>query len=550
MPVAYSSVHVRCASDATPEDPIVLKENAGDEQDTKKGLSKVTLWFIMMSVSLGLVFGLALAAEFLARAVNKSAGVSESPLLLDLSEKGDSGKGIMQVGGTTQMSYLDPHLGFAHNQSTDLDLSDDGAIPGFVVYGNSSSPDALNIVALGGSTTDPIDRENWPMHLHKILTSNGWDAKVYNGGVSGYSSNQELLKLIRDVLPLDPDIVLSLSGINDLGFMHSINMHPMVHPYQQRVLDHLLVETPPKFMPNTMKFISRKKRESIPPLYRIEGRNLGTETSTTPAAQWARNVRLMHTIAAEMGTTYYCFLQPVLGVGSYVPTPQEIKMLDEAISLSKDRYGNWLREFYTPTIREAAVLPFVEDITDVFGADNDLYRDARHPNGEGYKRIAERIYQHLVETEALANFGLARRSRRHIQEMKRLEVKYSLSPREAVVRRSTAGSIGSDDAAKRFGWSYPTITKGRITHYGKSSLYLHGWYASSQLSTISVRLNDTAFDPIYVIRNDIEEKFSMYRYRTGWICEIPKENLREQNSLTISMDGIERMSCEVLWQSE
>ena len=42
--------------------------------------------------------------------------------------------------------------------------------------------------------------------------------------MSGYTSAQELLKLVRDVLPLKPDIVIQWDY--DIGFLHSF---PAIH---------------------------------------------------------------------------------------------------------------------------------------------------------------------------------------------------------------------------------------------------------------------------------------------------------------------------------
>jgi hypothetical protein len=67
--------------------------------------------------------------------------------------------------------------------------------------------------------------------LSKLLTADGYSGTIVNGGTGGYSSNQELIKLIRDGLEFKPDIVISYSGINDMGKYNELP-YPMVHPYQ------------------------------------------------------------------------------------------------------------------------------------------------------------------------------------------------------------------------------------------------------------------------------------------------------------------------------
>ncbi len=91
-------------------------------------------------------------------------------------------------------------------------------IEGFELYGDADNPNALKIVALGGSTTESTLHyiKGWVQYFTEYLRQNNISAVVYCGGVCAYTSSQELLKLIRDVIPLKPDIVLSYSGNNDL----------------------------------------------------------------------------------------------------------------------------------------------------------------------------------------------------------------------------------------------------------------------------------------------------------------------------------------------
>ena len=36
---------------------------------------------------------------------------------------------------------------------------------------------------------------------------------LWNGGISGYTSTQELIKLLRDVLGLNPDMIIVYDGV-------------------------------------------------------------------------------------------------------------------------------------------------------------------------------------------------------------------------------------------------------------------------------------------------------------------------------------------------
>lgn len=335
--------------------------------------------------------------------MNRNTPEGPQPYLVDHAALRAGQPGIRQVGNTAKMSYLDPHLGYAHDPAVDDSLGDAPGTPGFAVYGDPSDPQALRIVALGGSTTDPLDPGNWPRALQRILAARGIPSVVFNGGVSGYSSNQELLKLIRDALPLRPDMVLSLSGINDLGFLHSIDAHPMVHPYQTAVLGKVGARKSSAILPNTMTVVARWREARTPEHSRVDGIHLGPEVETTPAAQWTRNIRLAHAVTSEMDAAYLAFLQPVLGVGKYTPSAEDDELLAEATGQKREYLAN-LEKFYASTRITADTLPYVTSLVDVFEGHTTLYRDARHPNREGYALIAEAVASELCARGLLERF--------------------------------------------------------------------------------------------------------------------------------------------------
>ncbi len=286
---------------------------------------------------------------------------------------------------------------------------------GFVAYANPAEKNRLRIFALGGSTTEPYfmmrandpssySHESWPFFLQQRLDALGIPAIVFNGGVAGYSTNQELLKLLRDVLPLQPDIVLSLSGVNDQGFAHSDKLHPMIHPHQARTFAALAAPPPPtRFLPNTGA-LARHLLAPEPPLHV----SLGPEVRTAPWTQWERNLRLMHAACSEMGTPFLAFRQPAIGVGQHTPTADESAMLQAYIdSVSKPgatvTYADVLRLFYDHTNDVPGRLPYCVDLVDIFGDTPGAYRDARHQTAVGARMIADAMLAELQQRHLLAN---------------------------------------------------------------------------------------------------------------------------------------------------
>lgn len=81
----------------------------------------------------------------------------------------------------------------------------------------------LNIVFLGGSTTECmfVDPEKrFPYAMGRDLEeSTGLKVNSYNGGRSGNNSMMSLLQLLGKVIPMKPDFVVLMHGVNDIGVL-------------------------------------------------------------------------------------------------------------------------------------------------------------------------------------------------------------------------------------------------------------------------------------------------------------------------------------------
>ena len=188
--------------------------------------------FYLVAVTIG---GM-LLIEFVSQQINAANGV-ELPFI-----GFRSGLGAPEPLGGQIFSVLDPQLGFARRNPEASGKWEKQYywINGFAVYGRKEA--ALKhpvILTLGGSTTDGIEFDHsWPEELSKILVEKGINGTVVNGGTGGYSTNQELLKLLRDGLEFKPDIIISYSGVNDRGDYGELP-YPMVHTHQRDTLNFL-----------------------------------------------------------------------------------------------------------------------------------------------------------------------------------------------------------------------------------------------------------------------------------------------------------------------
>lgn len=190
-------------------------------------------------------------------------------------------------------------------------------LPGFTYLGSGNPNDvddlgSLRIVTLGNSTTDPyvtdpIEQQNadngeyatgsWPRVLHELLNLRGIKNCIYNGGMSGYTSAQETLKLIRDGLTLKPDIILTLDGINDgISIYWHQKKYPKFNSYF-KVLERAikpLLSTPSSNSENGF----------------INTISYGIETDVSAYDEWYSNQRIMRAVCNEFDIQYVEFLQP------------------------------------------------------------------------------------------------------------------------------------------------------------------------------------------------------------------------------------------------
>ncbi len=284
------------------------------------------------------------------------------------------------VGTSRGPLAVDPHLGYALE-------------PAFQVFGDGEAEGALRIVALGGSTTDPFNQGHWSGILSKLLASEGIPARIYNGGVGSYSTNQEVIKLIRDALALNPHVVVSVDGVNDLGLVKSISPStPMVNQPQREIMEYVAGSSSQSlFLPNLARLLG--SGEEI-----LQEPHWGHPAEMKAEEVWEKNVRIMNAVCGEFGMRYLAVLQPIMGFGSYEPSPREEEMWEQRkqrLHPDGTPYHVALTRYYEAAQVRCRRLPYCADLTGIYAGKTDLYGDPRHPNPEGYRLLGEAIYQEL-----------------------------------------------------------------------------------------------------------------------------------------------------------
>ncbi len=273
-----------------------------------------------------------------------------------------------------RFSCFDPLIGFARDKN-DIETYD------IWPQGLRLRKANFIVMALGGSTST-WPRCEWSKNLIPHLKNLYGATLVFNGGMSGYGSSQEMLKLLRDAPAVNPNLIVSLSGVNDFGFLHARATTPLIHRYYNSVATHLVEGT------------GAFERASFGLSYKIE-----------PWQHWLRNTRMMRLMAEELGSTYVTFLQPTLVRGHVTPGAGEQRMLaapevKRSLSRVPRNYEEEVHYFYDKVQEAIAAEPekysHIIDISDVFEGESGVYRDYRHQNTRGNKLIAKRMFDEML----------------------------------------------------------------------------------------------------------------------------------------------------------
>ena len=300
----------------------------------------------------------------------------------------------MQKIKQTKVSSLDPLLGHVYSCDDELPLLGEESIFDGLIY--LSQPASKVIFIVGGSTSDISYNGSWLRKFSELVSP--YDFSVVSAAVAGFTSFQELIRIARDSICIKPDIVISLSGINDLGFIQSPDLlHPFVHYYQkdysitfwdvqQEIVDsHLIVKK---------AALVGLDQEST-----LNGLNLGPSFREPPYKFWLQNIKSSHAICSTYSASYLAFLQPTMGVGNYEMNDEEQEFF-EMYTSSREHYQEHMEAFYSSLL--GLNLPdFILDATRVFEGHSNCYQDPRHPNKKGCELLASFIFNTLIQRDLI-----------------------------------------------------------------------------------------------------------------------------------------------------
>lgn len=256
------------------------------------------------------------------------------------------------------------------NQGFDVNLGytflADSNHPGIIIYGKDKEED-YKIAVLGDSTTDGMfySFKSWPQLLYEALDEE--NITLYNCGVGGYTSGQELIKLIRDVLPLKPDMIIVYNGYQELNVDFR---YPLCFPYAKKIYD---------FARTYMETTHVEYKQNV---YK------GKEAGLSRFDVWLNNIRNMHAIAVEYNIKFLCFCQPILSCKEG-KTTEEKNML---LSMPSTLIDLFMKEYFRKNFVQRKDIPhYIYDFTGIFDNINNVYMDVCHVNEEGNRIIAQKV---------------------------------------------------------------------------------------------------------------------------------------------------------------
>lgn len=234
---------------------------------------------------------------------------------------------------------------------------------GFSIYG-SDAPDDYKIITLGGSTTTGSFYANisWPELLYQRLKAEGYYVTIYNGGIAAYNAGQELYKLIRDGSCLNPDLVISFSGIN--------NIEPNEgHPYIPHHMDYMFYSVCP------------------------DGYSKGLENGVmSPVRVWVQQEEMMHAIVEDVyKSKFVCFAQP-----AYLTKPELSSK--ERLKFERDKEQRSLAVNFRKEVSELAKnFAWMIDLQSLLDEHSEVFYDSAHVYSEGNRLIADEIYKYVID---------------------------------------------------------------------------------------------------------------------------------------------------------
>ena len=222
---------------------------------------------------------------------------------------------------------------------------------------STSGSDKLTIMVLGGSTSSykVYSVESWSEKLFNKMVEQGIELSMYIGARPGEGVVHECLRMMRDIYQINPDIIISMSGVNDIATWKIGQGFNLDGQYKKSMLD------------------SSK-------LYCT-----GLSSDEKLFDFWLRIQKLMKLIAEMHSATLFSFLQPI-------NIFMETMTFDERIQFFKNDYYEGAKEFYNLSSSQ----DFYINLFDLFHHKKEMFIDFCHYSDSANEILATIVYEIIL----------------------------------------------------------------------------------------------------------------------------------------------------------
>ena len=259
------------------------------------------------------------------------------------------------------------------------------------------SPDVVRIFCLGDSTTFGIWREGpryvradapYPAALQRLIDADGYRVEVVNAGVLGQTSNEGLVQLLTQILPLDPDVITLRFGNNDHGQRLLLDATPLATRWEYPLFRTLPSLTWHSEAVRLLFHVYRNRIARVPTL----------PERRVPPPRFEENLERVVTIARERGIRVafvdfpYREIERGLSPDEKLPNILQAARTIEELHAKHDHYQQ-----IVTTVAARTGTPVVRTLDALRSAPEPTFTDydLSHPNAAGYAIVARRMYEEL-----------------------------------------------------------------------------------------------------------------------------------------------------------
>lgn len=265
-------------------------------------------------------------------------------------------------------------------------------------------PGHVRIIAIGGSTTEDVWNEDglhWPLWLERRLVANGAsDVKVYNAGMSAYSSAHDLIRLSFDVLDYEPDIVVMMHNINDLivNYYAALDGRDVDPHYRAAFGQKLYTGDVDEGDVIVSRFVHAVRSRWVE-LTQADKVVPATYSIDKGLQYFKRNLRSIDAVVADRGSQLVLLTMPVCDSEEVYRIVESHGRRQFSAPLPND-FRRFLRDFeaYNEAIRQVGAsrrIPVV-DMARLFGGSREMFSDFVHYNARGSQNFGAVLASQLA----------------------------------------------------------------------------------------------------------------------------------------------------------